>query len=190
MRPSDTLAIASEYPVLERYLGQLRFVAALGDCIPDGMFWRQCADNLPNYLATNASATPEVVELARLERAMTKAFEASEPGPGASASVHPSVSLLTFESNTTGLWSSLICNEPPPRPYQLQQPQHVLIWRHKGQPRMRLLGEEEYLCMVSLVARNSATDVAALAYVPGWLESEVMLKSTRGTVADERSSLE
>ena len=173
MHHSDISSIASEYSVLHRYLGELRFNACLQCCMAQPASWRRVADELPNLLSRSARNTPEIAELAQLERAMRIAFEAAETQSGSCNTLHPSVSLLTFEHNTASLWSALICGEPPPRPYRLDQPQNLVIWRHKGSPRMRLLGEEEYFCMSALQAgRNQkpATDF----YVAGWLDSSVV----------------
>jgi hypothetical protein len=177
MHHSDISAIASEYPMLHRYLGELRFVACLQGCMVQPASWRRVADELPNLLSRSARSTPEIAELAQLERAMRIAFEATESQSVSCSILHPSVSLLTFEHNTASLWSALICGEPPPRPYCLDHPQNLVIWRHKGNSRMRLLGEEEYLCMSALHSgRNQkpATDF----YVAGWLDSSVVRAAT------------
>jgi hypothetical protein len=173
MLNSDTSAIANEYPILQRYLGELRFAACLQGSMTQSLSWRRLVDELPEQLSQSARTTPEIAELARLERAMRKAFEASDALPDNCHMLHASVSLLTFAHNTASLWSALICGELPPRPYRLEVPQHLIIWRHKGNPRMRLLGEEEYHCMVALQpGRNQGptTDF----YIAGWLESNVV----------------
>jgi hypothetical protein len=166
-------AIASEYPTLLRYLGELRFADCLEGCMAQPASWRRVADELPDLLSRFLHTAPEIAELAHLERAMRRAFEAADTPSESLNALHPSVSLLTFEHNTASLWSALICGEPPPRPYRLDQPQNLVIWRHRGNPRMRLLGEEEYLCMSALHAgrhRKPATDF----YVAGWLDSNVV----------------
>ncbi len=177
MHHSDISAIASEYAMLQRYLGELRFAACLQCCMTQPASWRRVADELPNLLSRSAHHTPEIAELAQLERAMRIAFEAAETQSGTCNTLHPSVSLLTFEHNTASLWSALICGEPPPRPYRLDQPQNLVIWRHKGNSRMRLLGEEEFLCISALLdgrRQKPATEF----YVAGWLDSNVVWAAT------------
>jgi hypothetical protein len=173
MHQNDASAIAEEYPILLRYLGELRFAASLQGCLTQFASWRKLADELPERLSASSCTTPEIAELAQLERAMRIAFEASDAAPDAQSVLHPSVSLLTLQHNTASLWSALICGELPPRPYRLERPQHVLIWRQKGRPRMRLLGEEEYRCMTTLQPgqkQKPPTDF----YVAGWLDSNVV----------------
>jgi hypothetical protein len=177
MHHSDTTAIADEYPMLLRYLGELRFAACLKACRMQSRSWKKLADDLPGQLSVSAPTTPELAELARLEQAMRMAFEAVDAPHNATTQLHPSVSLLTFQHNTASLWSALICGEPPPRPYRLEHPQHLVIWRHKATPRMRLLGEEEFLCMTALLpgcTQKPATDF----YVAGWLDSNVVWAAT------------
>jgi hypothetical protein len=187
MPTPHTNAITHEYPVLLRYLGHLRFSGYVDACGYDGMSWKQTADSLPESLLHVPSVPLEVAELARLERAMRKAFEAGMDGNDGPRLLHPSVSLLTFEHNTSSLWSALICGEPPSRPYRLETPQHVVTWRHKGQARMRLLGQEEYNCMIALAGsphhREASAETAMPAYMAGWLENDVVLPGTLGPVA-------
>jgi hypothetical protein len=171
--------------MLLRYLGHLRFSTYVEACERDNMSWKQAADCLPEWFAGCRSVSSEVAELAHLERAMRKAFEAGMRGAEEPAVLHPSVSLLTFENNTASLWSALICGEPPSRPYRLDKPQHVVTWRHKGQARMRLLGEEEYRCMVALAnpSPDPSAETAMPAYMAGWLESDVLVPGPMGPVA-------
>lgn len=184
MHETDTSAIAHEYPVLLRYLGELRFAALLRDCQTVQTTWKQLAEQLPERLSQFTGVASEIAELALLERAMRRAFEVNVTDTNSAMTLHPSVTLLVVHHNTTSLWSALVCGEPPPRPYRLEQPQHVLVWRHKGQSRMRLLGEEEYLCMKSLTPRTTCkvalNDTATPLYIAGWLESDVVLAATSG----------
>jgi hypothetical protein len=186
MQRNDQSAIASEYPVLFRYLGEVRFASCLRECVlqqskPEPT-WKQLAEELPERLSKSVTMAPEIAELACTERAMRRAFEAGEPKPNTRTRLHPSVSLLSFKHNSASLWSALMCDEPPPRPYRLEKPQHVLVWRHNAAPRMRLLGDEEYLCMISLTPRQNNAPTQELQatafYVAGWLDSDVVLAAT------------
>jgi hypothetical protein len=188
MHPDVTKAVASEYPVLKRYLGELRFSNCLRDSLKQGLdqpeTWKQAVELFPDRLSDLSNIAPEIAELATLERAMRKAFEAADSTTSEDTALHPSVSLLTFHYNSASLWSALICGEHPPRTFQLDKPQYVLAWRHKGQSRMRLLGEEEYFCMKALppCKKTTPTDAntAMSFYIAGWLDSDVVLAAPSG----------
>jgi Putative DNA-binding domain len=179
--------LATDYRALRSYLGEVRFNALAAECLaahPAQSFnVRDYSATLPEDLVTFQMAHAELSELATLERALRMAFEASDVKTEATAQnqwkLHDSVSLLSFAQNTVSIWSSLKCGEPPPRPYKLDTPQHVLVWRCFGQPRMRILGEEEYLPLATL--RDRITVVGDdEPYLRGWLDTEVLVETPSG----------
>jgi hypothetical protein len=110
---------------------------------------------------------------------------------------HPSVSLLNFTQNTVGIWSSLMCDELPPRPFRLDAPQHVLVWRQGDRARMRILGDEECHAVETVQAHASFERlcdrltlweprddprIRASAYVRGWIDSGVLADANVGVL--------
>ena len=185
MSNSFNTYLANDYDALRRYLGEVRFNALAIECNePNISNIRALSSKLPEQIARLPQAALELGELATLERALREAFEAvdtSGMGAGSKKNVtlHPSVKLLTFTQNTVSIWSSLKCGEPPPRPYKLDNPQHVLVWRQNAQPRMRLLGEEEY---TALAAIRDASDNVDETYLCGWLEAGVLTVGSKSGV--------
>lgn len=169
--------LANDYDALRRYLGEVRFNALAVECDAIQLSnMRDSSSKLPEQIARLPLAPPELCEIATLERALRDAFEAVEASLPTSEKqkqtrLHPSVRLLTFTQNTVSIWSSLKCGEPPPRAYKLDAPQRVLVWRHNAQPRMRLLGEEEF---TSLLAIRDGSGAINQDYFCGWLETEIL----------------
>jgi hypothetical protein len=174
--------LATDYNALRTYLGEVRFNALAAEC--DQSQWtniRSLSSKLPEKLARLPQMPPELCEIATLERALRNALEAADmPPPRAenhkNFQLHPSVNLLTFTQNSVSIWSSLKCGEPPPRPYKLSLPQHVLVWRHNAHARMRLLGEEEFAALTSI---RKTSDNFDKNYLNGWLETEVLIDASR-----------
>jgi hypothetical protein len=168
-------SLAYDYDALRRYMGEVRFNALAAGCYEtQSSDIRTASSKLPEQIASLPQMPPELSEIATLERALRYAFEAGEetlPDTSTHFKLHSSVTLLTFTQNTVSIWSSLKCGEPPPRPYRLDAPQRVLVWRHNAQPRMRLLGEEEF---VSLAALSNPTSTFDENYLCGWLQTEVL----------------
>lgn len=178
-------ALANDYDALRRYMGEVRFNALAAGCDETQTFdIRAASSKLPEQIASLPQMPPELSEIATLERALRNAFEAGEASvadTGQHFKLHPSVTLLTFTQNTASIWSSLKCGEPPPRPYRLDAPQRVLVWRHNAQPRMRLLGEEEFESLATLSNPSGPLDDN---YLCGWLQTEV-LTGTAKTCAEK-----
>ena len=196
MATDFTQYLAIDYGVLRRYLGEVRFNALTSDCIAANPSRNLNASaysaRLPERIASFHKASSELAELAELERALRDAFEATETQALSPDSLlperlrlHPSVHLISFTQNTLSIWSGLKCDEPPPRPYTLDTPQHVLVWRHNGQPRMRILGDDEHGLLDSIRTRFCfvAGDETSELYLRGWLETEVLAEAGKVDVA-------
>jgi hypothetical protein len=177
--------LANDYDTLRRYMGEVRFNALAAECDETQISnIRAASSKLPEQIASLPQLPPELCEIATLERALRDAFEAVEtnvPNTNNNFKLHPSVNLLTFAQNTVSIWSSLKCGEPPPRPFKLDTPQHVLVWRNNAQPRMRLLGEEEFVSLTAIVESSGTMDEN---YLCGWLQTEV-LTGTSNTCAEK-----
>jgi hypothetical protein len=167
---------------------------------------RWYARHLPDFLARTLpySRTPEIAELASLEGAINDARDAPEApvvtfaelaaiDPAALVAaifdIHPSVRRLRLTTNVTGLWSSLKCGEPPPKPYRLGAPQEILVWRQDTSSRFRLLGNEEAMAfdmaaegapfaticeMIAAIDDPGAAALPAPGYLRGWIESQAV----------------
>jgi hypothetical protein len=156
--------VADDYPLLRRYLGDLKFKELLHDYVLSPTAARKSvrrlSRHLPDFLKSYSAfdRCPEIQELSDLECACNLAFEAIEAPKltisaleekksvnfsGLALAPHPSVSSLTFTQNTTSIWSALKCDEQPPKPHHLDEIQHVLVWRQGKASRFRILGQEE-----------------------------------------------
>jgi hypothetical protein len=167
----ERMAITQNYLVLRKYLGAIRFEAVIR-----GFLATATKQGLPAFLANHDNGHQEWAELAILEEAVIRANEARFPLANTDKPINlrASCQLFTFNYNTTGLWSSLICDEVPPRAYRLEQPCHVLVWRQGGRSRMRILGEEEFVRLLHIQKTAPAPFHAAesdAAYLRGWLDA-------------------
>jgi hypothetical protein len=183
--------LTSDYGVLRRYLGELKFKHLINEYISTQhdkvSNERWLSDHLPDFIAAYETFMhfPEIAELALLERAQNRAFNAIDaltlaklstiPPPAKKLKTHPSVSLLTFSQNTTSIWSALICDEQPPRPHSLDAPQHVIVWRQGNTTRFRILGEDEALALGRVSLGISSKALNSESYLLGWLEAELIL---------------
>jgi hypothetical protein len=92
-------------------------------------------------------------------------------------------------TNIASVWSSLNCSERPPRLYNLEQPQSILVWRQKAKPRFRMLGPEEKTAIAAAKAGLSFAAIACkladwdgggdaearlMRYLRGWIEAEII----------------
>lgn len=128
-------ALENDHPVLGRYLGD-----ALWARMCDGYIaahpsrvrsLRHFGESLPEYLASVEpfSASPQLAELAQLERRLLDCFDAADAGranwqqlldmpqtdwPGLRLSFHPSVQSLQHAWNSIEIWNALKQDEMPP----------------------------------------------------------------------------
>jgi hypothetical protein len=179
--------VAAEFPVLARYMGENRFkAAALAFAsnrparITDQRSW---LGQFPAHLqkAEPHWHFPELAELAELEFRYHVAQDiddsqiarlgAPEVAEEQKLSLHPSVTRLLFHQNTTSLWSALQCGEIPPRPFRLDQAQHVVVWRQGSTVRFRMLGDDEAAALASFEERPSKTS----PYFRNWVEAGLVV---------------
>ena len=163
---------------------------------------------LPQYLKHQPSFqhSPEIYELACLEIAANQAFLSPELPilsaqqfdaigvqnfPKLKIQFVGSAQLLTFEQNTTSIWAAMKCEERPPKPHRLDEPQKVLVWKQRGAPRFRLLGTEEAMLFEQFRQKLNVKSAAefltspednehsiarALNYVRGWVDAELVAR--------------
>jgi hypothetical protein len=200
--------LENELPILYKYLGDIAFGKLSKDLATANP--AKANDSLvgalPEYLKRQASFEhrPEIYELACLEIAVNRAFlspelpiltaqqfEAIAVQNFAKLKIHfvESAQFLTFEQNTTSIWAALKCDERPPKPHRLDEPQNVSVWKQRGSPRFRLLGAEEAKLFeqfrrklnIKSAAKflNIADDTEqamarTLNYVRGWVDAELV----------------
>ena len=203
--------LSNELPILYCYLGDIVFSKMVRDMdiqnpnkeLKARFFLDNLCDFLKDYHPFQHS--PEVSELAKLELSQNRAFRAPEEKIlktnqltnmptddvlSLKLKLVASAQTLTFYQNTTSIWAALKCEERPPKPHLLDSPQQVLVWRQKGVPRFRLLGEEEaqYLDHCSNLAQSAGykskkSDLdhdqtlkdRLVDYVLGWATAELLL---------------
>jgi hypothetical protein len=199
-----------ELPILHRYLGDVSFGRLSRDLAMANPSTVKISMviALPEYLKRQHSFqhSPEIYELACLETALNRAFLSPESpvlnpqhfedmkvqnSPKLKIQFVPSAQLLTFEQNTTSIWAAMKCEERPPRPHRLDEPQKVLVWKQRGAPRFRLLGAEEAMLFEHFRQKPTAKSTAivlanaedyersiilTLNYVRGWVEAELVTR--------------
>jgi len=202
--------IKADHPKLRSYMGEVTFRDAAQKYVrahpSDRRNARWFARHMPEFLAASPRHRhfPELAELSSLERALNDAFDAADCAHATLADlgrvdagafahamfdIHPSVRRLKVTTNVTGLWSSLTCEEPPPKPYRLDAPQEIIVWRQGNAARFRLLGPEEAMAfdaasagapfgviceMLAVMGPVDSAAISAATYLRGWIESETI----------------
>jgi hypothetical protein len=202
--------LENELPLLYRYLGDVAFGRLSRDLAManPSKLNVTVVNALPKYLKHQPSFqhSPEIYELACLEIAANQAFLSPEL-PILSAQQFDAIGvqnlpklkiqfveaakLLTFEQNTTSIWAAMKCEERPPKPHRLDEPQKVLVWKQRGAPRFRLLGPEEALLFEQFRQKLNVKSAAkflsnpgdneqsiglVLSYVRGWVDAELVAR--------------
>jgi hypothetical protein len=157
-------ALASNYPVLARLLGEADFSVLAAEYIAahDSPFFsiRYYGDALAEFLATREdyAAAPVLAELAQWEWAMTSVFDAADAAPLPAAELarippthwaqlrlrwHPSVRRLTLWWNVPQLWQALSEDRARPEMTLAAAPVHWLLWRENLTSYFRSLPKTE-----------------------------------------------
>lgn len=155
--------VGSAYPILARHMGEdaftrtaRRYVALYPSRHANARWY---AGDVPELLAReDFAATPELREIALIERQLDLAFDAPDApildlaalaahppeSWGALAFVpHPSAALLMLQTNAFDIWIALKNDGDPPGARLLAEPRTVLVWRRDGVPAVRRLDAEE-----------------------------------------------
>jgi hypothetical protein len=149
---------------------------------------RAFSRHLPDFLGLTKpfSRSPELSDLARLEKAFNAALNAPEAPIVKRAAfagqlgkfhidLHPSVQRLQLRTNATSIWAALTADELPPAPERLDEPQDLLVWRQGSTPRFRMLGREEAMALDE-AERGEAIEIdqSSEGFLRGWLEAEII----------------
>lgn len=198
--------VRSAHPILARYMGDAEFEAmarsyvALYPSRQANARWY--ASDVPELLAQERfRASPELRELALLERQLDLAFDAADaPVLDLSALAthaaeawgrltfvpHPCVGLLAFRTNAFDLWLALSNEAPVPDVQLFAEPRAYLVWRHEGAPTVRRLACEERMLWTEAAGGKSFAGLAEMAatfddpdtaamrvaqYLKGWLSA-------------------
>lgn len=220
VRPAGLLA--SDHEKLRCYMGETAFAAMARLYIArhpsDQPNARWYSRHLAEFLAAAVpyARHPELAELAALGWALNEAFDAAD-APAVSFAdlaalvpekfgraifdVHPSVRRFRVTTNVTGLWSCLKCDEVPPKPYRLDAPQEILVWRQDSFSRFRLLGSEEAMAfdaaaagapfavvceMIAVMDDSGSAALRAASYLRGWIEAQAVSRIRLADAAPEK----
>jgi hypothetical protein len=119
---------------------------------------RWYGDQFANYLAQLLAEHPVIAELAAFEWALSTAFDAEDASVltaedlGAIApeqwetvgfNLHPSLQILSMQTNAVASWLSLDQEQAPPESVLHEQAVDWLIWRKELQPHFRSLDRHE-----------------------------------------------
>jgi Putative DNA-binding domain len=167
-----------------------------------------CA-RLPLFLQTAEpyKSQPQLSELAALEKALNDAFDAADAPVLTLADLgrlppedwsrltfkpHPSALRIDCHTNAPDIWLSLKEERKPPKPQNLAESIHVLVWR-QDIPKFRLLGAEEAmmwdeaaagtnfgtLCeLVATFGELDGAEARAAGYLQGWISSRLLSEAT------------
>lgn len=197
--------LGEDYTDLHAYLGDARF-AKLAEAYvavhpSDRRSVRDFGRHLPRFLRERVefAASPELAEIAELEKALTDAFDgpdapalrledlggiAAELWPRLVFQPHPTSRRLDFATNAAAIWSALHEGTAPPKVERLPEPQAILVWREVTTARFRPLPPEEAMMwkeaalgtrfgvLCELVATFGGVDGAAIraaTYLKNWV---------------------
>lgn len=124
--------------------------------------------------SAGAGPHPEVAELARLDWALRRAFDAPDM-PALCAEdllartpdqwvtlplvAQPSLALLSMGCNTLALWHALDQGGDVPLAEVLPDPVSVLVWRHEERPHFRSVSEAEAQALTQLMLGGSFASI-------------------------------
>ncbi|HED18408.1 MAG TPA: DUF2063 domain-containing protein [Gammaproteobacteria bacterium] len=164
-------ALAHDFPVLLAYMGDVAFgremAAYLKACPSNSPSLRQFGERLPDYLLEHN--TLQVADLARLEWAVLKAFDAADASvltpemlqnippehwQDLHFELHPSVSVLDVSAHTYEVWNAHRQQQSLPD-QQNNSMVPLLIWRSPGGPTIKTVSIECHGLLVSLRDRLS-----------------------------------
>jgi hypothetical protein len=166
-----------DYPRLRLYMGATAFNTMARHCLAatETQNVRLLSRHLPDFLDLTKpfSRSPELSDLARLEKAFHAALDAPEANVTLQAPLHPSVQRLQLRTNAASIWAALTAGELPPPPQRLDEPQELLVWRQGAASRFRMLGREEAAAL-DAAARGETIAQSAETFLRGWREAEII----------------
>lgn len=177
--------LRSAHPVLARYMGEERFeemarcYVALYPSRHANARWY--ASDVPDLLVHESFAgSPELREIALLERQLDLAFDAADATVLDLSALavhppetwghmifvpHPSAGLLQLQTNAFDIWRAIRNEETAPGAQHLAEPHAFLVWRREGTPTVRRLGAEEEMLWTEATRGKSFSGLAEMAAV-------------------------
>ncbi len=201
---------ATTMPFLPTYMGDeafevmaRRYIAAHPSRHPNARWFSSA---LPEFLAesTDYQVYAELSEIAALERALGKAFDAEdapvldvaglakhppETWGELTFAPHPSASLLMCTTNAFDIWRAIKDEAEPLCTEVLAELQVLLVWRREAMPRVRIVSSEEAmmwseatrgvafgrLCeLVAVFGGADNADARSAEYLLGWLNEGML----------------
>lgn len=180
--------VRNDHGVLATYMSDEAFevmargyIAAHPSRFPNARWF---ASALPEFLAANEDTRGfvELSEIAALERALGRAFDAAdapvldvaglakhppETWGGLMFVPHPSVSLLRCRTNAFEIWRALKDEAAPPSAKTLAEPEALLVWRRETTPRVRSVQPEEAMMWAEAVRGTTFSRLCELVAVFG-----------------------
>lgn len=173
--------LTADFPALRAFLGDDAFDALAADYIAAEPSRRRnarwYATRLPDFMQASATwRDARAVDLARLERALTDAFDACDTRalsldalaaftpaqwPRLAFAFHPSLALLDLGAGAIETYEAAIAGEavPPPR----EGEQKVAVWRSDEDSVYRELEADEFLVLSLAVAGHAFGDICQMA---------------------------
>lgn len=195
-------ALAHDFPVLLALMGEAAFgremAAYLKACPSTSPSLRYIGRQLPDYLANRNK--PQLADLARLEWAVLKAFDAGDACvlsmddmqhilPDAwqelHFELHPSVSVLEPVNYVFTVWNAHRRNQPlPDRGTEAITP--LLVWRNQEGPVAKVLSNECHSLITSLGARLSFAQACEqlAAVIPSGDVAQITARCLMGLIHD------
>ncbi|MBU1190156.1 MAG: DNA-binding domain-containing protein [Gammaproteobacteria bacterium] len=205
-------ALATDYPGLHTLAGDDLFeqigrsyIAAYPSTHYSIRYFGQ---HLGRFLAETApyTASPVLAEMARLEWALSLAFDSAdddvldeaalatlppESWPGMQLRLHASVQRQNFQWNVAELWTAIDQQRNPEPPQRYLQPQSWLIWRRGYQNYFRRLDDTEAWALDYVQAGNNFAmlceglcayiepeqiGMLAAGYLKGWVRAGIVVQ--------------
>ncbi len=164
-------ALAQDFPALLMKMGEAAFgremAAYLKVCPSTSPSVRYIGKQLPHYLANRNK--PQLADLARLEWAVLKAFDAADASALSVAAMahipptawqdlhfeaHPSVSLLEVSGHVFDVWTAHRRQQPLPE-RQTAATVPLLVWRSPGGPAVRRLSTAGHTLLAAVIDGQS-----------------------------------
>jgi hypothetical protein len=201
--PDDQIAIyADQYR--QRLLGALReemigLRHLLGEQT-DAVFWRyladhpprswtlnRVADDLPGWLATQPEATDALIDMARLDRAVQRGFEAADgrvltpadlAAPPERLALAPHVSLLWLTTNVHLVRSALLSGTEPPAVREAHV--HLVVFRRGIKMRHWAVGPAIFALLEGIAEGLPLAEAVEKPVRDGWMDPTTLSSEIGG----------
>lgn len=184
-------AMSESFPKTHTYLGDEMFDQACDAYIEQfpSQFrnLRWFGLKFPELLQQALEEYPVVAELARLEWALSLAFDApdvpvleadelrtlsEQDWAEVGLSLHSSLQILNFHTNASAIWLALNGEQEPPEAIFQEQAHHWVVWRKQLQSHFRSIGTAEANALEALRLGKSFAQVCELADQSGVDDTE------------------